>query len=154
MFFQAQKFDHQLTDTRNVAESALDAANAYKKIVNATNEARNASEEALKVAEKTNELLDGLEDKSLEADNESTLLLEEAQKLYESEKEIKPKLTESADLIADIKGITLQNDEDLKKINDSLSRLGEKNFEESSGEAMEISDLGELNDRLAVRQHA
>lgn len=152
--YEAQKFDHQLTDTRNISENALDAANAYKKIVNATQEAKNASEQALKAAEETNKLLDGLEDKSSEAENASFTLLQEAQSLYEAKNQMQPALEENAQLLEEIKSKTDQSDSDLTKIEHSLTRLGDKNYEEPSEHAVYISDIGKKKSKDAVERIA
>lgn len=122
----------------------MDAANAYKNIVNATNDARNASRLALKAAEETNKLIDGLDDRSTEAENTSMVLLQEAQKLNNRLEELRPTLTASADSLNDIKETTEQNDADIKQIDDALSRLGEKNYEDDSEHNIQISDLGIL----------
>lgn len=118
--------------------------------MNATKEAKNASEEALKAAEESNKLIDGLDEKSSEAENASMTMLDEAKDLYQTEKELEPVLLESGNHIAKIRELTNQNEAGMKKINDSLNRLGDKDFGESSEHAIFISDLGKRQSKEAL----
>lgn len=50
---RAQQLDHLLTDTRDSADSAIKAANAYADIVTAIGNASQAAEDAIKAADDT-----------------------------------------------------------------------------------------------------
>lgn len=74
-------------------------------------------------------------------------MLQEAQDIYQEKENLEPQLKESNDLIQEVKIVSSLNAVEMKKINDSLSRLGEKSYEEPAEYATHISDLGKLTRR-------
>ncbi|XP_064093954.1 uncharacterized protein LOC135206528 [Macrobrachium nipponense] len=68
---RADELDDLLADTRQVAENALEAANAYNNIVIAIDDAYNASVVAKKSAMRAVEMSEGISDQALDSQKKS-----------------------------------------------------------------------------------
>lgn len=92
---RAQELDNLLSETRDSSNDAIQAANAYKNIVDAIRNASSAANEGLEAGEKAAEQLQGVEDKSLLLDEKSEEVFNNATELEAKERNLKEPLEEN-----------------------------------------------------------
>lgn len=87
--------DNLLSETRDSSNDAIQAANAYKNIVDAIRNASSAASEGLEAGEKAAEQLQGVEDKSVLLDEKSEEVFNNATDLEAKERNLKEPLNEN-----------------------------------------------------------
>lgn len=92
---RAQELDNLLSETRDSSNDAIQAANAYKNIVEAIRNASSAAYEGLDAGEKAAEQLEGVENKSLLLDEKSEEVFNNATELESRERNLTEPLKES-----------------------------------------------------------
>lgn len=92
---RAQELDGLLTETRDLSTGAITAANAYKNIVDAIEDAREAADNGYNAADEAAELLLGTENKTGEAGQRSAKLLQTAHELRFNQSYLDPLLEEN-----------------------------------------------------------
>lgn len=151
---KSQELDGLFNATRDVADYALRAANAYKDIARAITEAEKAAKRAYEAAEKAYKFAvpdfdESLASRALAAKKLSYELLEKAYKLHDQEVqrlslELAKRKQTIDELFASVKDLL----SDLNAINAALKQLGDKNLME---QLLEIDAfLKGLFDRLAI----
>lgn len=131
---KSQELDGLFNATRDVADYALRAANVYKNIKDAIDEAEKAAKRADEAAEKAYKVIvpdfdESLADKAREAKRKSIELLEKARKLRDQDvQRLKFELAkwkQTIDILLEtVKGLA----DDLAKINAGLKQLADKNL--------------------------
>lgn len=92
---RAQELDNLLSETRDSSNDAIQAANAYKNIVDAIRNASSAAYEGLDAGEKAAEQLEGVENKSLLLDDKSEEVFNNAAELEANESSLTEPLREN-----------------------------------------------------------
>lgn len=92
---RAQELDNLLSETRDSSNDAIQAANAYKNIVDAIHNASDAANEGLEAGEKAAEQLQGVENKSMLLDDRSEEVFNDATELEAKERNLKEPLNEN-----------------------------------------------------------
>ncbi|XP_018008782.1 laminin subunit alpha [Hyalella azteca] len=121
---RADQLDDLLSDTRQVSQNALEAANAYLNIVNAIGDARRVAEQAENASTTAVELSNGVRDNALETFNKSETIKQEAEmQVNQVEAELKPQLQESIELVQEVKDVNQHVSDALDDINRGLQQL-------------------------------
>lgn len=150
---KARELDGLFNATRDVADYAIRAANVYKNIILAIEEAEKAAKRAYDAAEKAYKVAvpdmdQSLADKARESKRKSMELLEKAKKLrdYEVQK-LSLELAKRRQLIDQLMEMVKNLIKDLDQINAGLKQLADKNLFEQIGELDLI--LQRILERLA-----
>ncbi|XP_042212496.1 laminin subunit alpha-like isoform X1 [Homarus americanus] len=124
---RAEELDELLADTREVAENALAAANAYKNIVFAIDDAYNASLSANMSAQQAVEKSEGLSDQALVSQTQSEEKSGSAEvRAQQVEKELRPQLTQAQLDVSNLKDMNLYISDNLAVIESKLNSLDEE----------------------------
>lgn len=120
----AQSLTLQLSNITSNAEDALKAANAYKDIVDAVNNARNAIKSAKESSGNATELCDGIGDRAGSSDQVASDLLEEARKsLNTVQADLQPHLNRSSETVQQIIDLNQHSDDQTTTINKALDQI-------------------------------
>ncbi|XP_071537849.1 laminin subunit alpha isoform X2 [Panulirus ornatus] len=130
---RAEELDDLLADTREVAENALAAANAYKNIVLAIDDAYNASLSANMSALKAVVMSEGVSDQALQsqADSEEKHTLAEV-RVQQVEVELYPQLMQAQEDVLTLKDMNLYISDTLAFIDSGLDSLQQEAISESA----------------------
>ncbi|CAG2053240.1 unnamed protein product [Timema podura] len=121
---QANNLDNLLAESRYTSENAVGAANAYKNIEAAIQEAIKAAEDAGVAAENATDMSQGLDTRTRESEERSTVLLEDARKtLDQAQTELEPQLEAASQAVAQVQQLNDQADEGDNLINRLLNKI-------------------------------
>ncbi|XP_035223568.1 laminin subunit alpha-like, partial [Stegodyphus dumicola] len=115
---QANILDQSLADTRDSADAAVKAANAYGNIGDAINQAYLAAEAALRASDQAEIKSEGVLDKTSDSKDLTKEYLDSATKLEEKVKELEPQLEDAKEgvaLVAKQNGKTSRGLDNIKK---------------------------------------
>nr|CAD7256718.1 unnamed protein product [Timema shepardi] len=121
---QANNLDNLLAESRYTSENAVGAANAYKNIEAAIQEAIKAAEDAGVAAQNATDMSQGLDSRTRESEERSTVLLEGARKtLDQAQTELEPQLEAASQAVAQVQQLNDQADEGDNLINRLLNKI-------------------------------
>ncbi|XP_076046327.1 laminin subunit alpha isoform X4 [Oratosquilla oratoria] len=136
----AEELDSLLADTREVAENALAAANAYKNIVTSIEEATIAAEDAKKAATKAFRLSEGITDDGHKSYTQSEDKYTKAEELgMKVEKELRPQLTQAEEDLAHVREDNTRIAEALEDIHLVLDSLELDSISKVAAEDVKIA---------------
>lgn len=137
---QATGLDEMLTDTRQTSENAVSAANSYKNIVDAIDEAMKAAEEAKNAGQNATELSNGVGERAELSNRRSEDLLSQARNaLQRTQTLLSPRLI-AAETQANLVHENNQRTADgLKTVNAALDKIPQTNSKETGQKAVATS---------------
>ncbi|XP_063239907.1 laminin subunit alpha [Bacillus rossius redtenbacheri] len=134
---RATELDNILLVSRNTSHEALKAANAYKDIVGAIEEALKAAGDAGAAAQEAVDRSQGLDGRSGESQARSTELLEEARSvLDEARRDLGPRLAGAEAAVAGVRNLTARGREGDQAINRFLGRVSDQSVEPVTQQAV------------------
>ncbi|XP_064094479.1 laminin subunit alpha-like isoform X2 [Macrobrachium nipponense] len=132
---RADELDDLLADTRQVAENALEAANAYNNIVIAIDDAYNASVVAKKSAMRAVEMSEGISDQALDSQKKSEEKYGLAElRVVQVESELRPQLISAQKDVQNLKDINLYISGSLAVIDSGLESLQASSISEEAAD--------------------
>jgi laminin alpha 3/5 len=121
---QAAGLDEMLTDTRQTSENAVSAANSYKNIVDAIDEAIKAAEQATNAGLNATQLSSGVGERAqLSHQRSKELLAQAGDALQRTQTMLKPRLMAAETLSNLVEENNQRTAEGLKAVNDALDKI-------------------------------
>lgn len=141
---QATGLDELLADTRQTSENAVSAANSYKNIVDAIDEAMKAALEAQNAGENASQLTTGIGVRAVDSNQRSEELVNQAQEaLVRTQTMLKPRLV-AADTLANlVEENNQRTSEAIRAISVALDKAPPNNAKETGAKAVEISNAAQ-----------
>lgn len=147
---RAQELDNLLSETRDSSNDAIQAANAYKNIVDAIRNASSAANEGLEAGEKAAEQLQGVEDKSVLLDEKSEEVINNATKLQTRERNLQEPLNENLRRYYPLQEQHNKNKEDLN----GLEKLLKSRVQPSDHELKKAQEIAAEADSFAANTNS
>lgn len=137
---QAAGLDQLLADTRQTSENALSAANSYKNIVDAIDEAMNAAKEAKSAGQNSTQLSAGVGDRAQSSNRRSEELLAQARDaLQRTQTMLSPRLIAAETQANLVDENNQRTSEGLKAVNAALDKIPPSNAKETGRKAVDSS---------------
>ena len=135
---QAYGLDEMLADTRQTSENAVAAANSYKNIIDAIDEAMNAAKEANKAGLNATQLSSGVGERAqLSSQRSEELLAQARDALIRTQTNLQPRLSAAEMLANSVEENNKRTAEGLKGINEALDKLPPNNNKAAGRKAVE-----------------
>lgn len=142
---EASRLTANYSDVTANSETALKAATAYSKIVDAVNEAKVNADQAELLAQNATELTKGVDERAGESDSDSRELLNDAVKsLLSLQSDLEPHINKSVGTVEHIMTSNKDSDDVLHSINQSLDGIPEEshtnNWENARDQAIDAQE--------------
>ena len=135
---QAYGLDEMLADTRQTSENAVAAANSYKNIVDAIDEAINAAQEANMAGRNATNLSSGVGERAkLSSQRSEELLAQARDALLRTQTNLQPRLAAAETLANLVQENNKRTEEGLKSVNEGLDKLPSNNNKAAGRKAVE-----------------
>lgn len=140
----AMTLDDMLADTRNTSHNAVQAATAYKTIIDEIDSAGIYVKEAQEAAANASNMVDGLSDRTSETEFAALELLQGSREALDHiQRNLTVELEKADDLVEIIESFNDQSDVTMKEINDALDRISSESLEELAKKAAEDSKVAD-----------
>ncbi|XP_074640335.1 laminin subunit alpha-like [Tubulanus polymorphus] len=137
---QAAILESMIRDTKESADAAIRAAEAYENIVKAIGGAKNQSTQATTASESAVDMSKGLGDKALESKLRSEDLLDQATKLKQKVSTLNDRYTKANEGISNIEIVNMETIDKVDYMNSSLIMLREGGYGDQARDALQASN--------------
>lgn len=150
---QAAGLDEMLTDTRQTSENAVSAANSYKNIVDAIDEAMKAAQEAKNAGQNATQLSSGVGERAQLSNQRSEELLAQAtDALQRTQTVLSPRLVAAETQANLVQENNQRTEEGLKSVNAALNKIPPSNAKETGRKAVETSTTAQQGGSEAAQK--